>query len=48
MLKKEIKFRAKQYIGEIFTHPKTGKTTLQFSVFNELKPQNPKSWIYRM
>ena len=28
---------------EIFTHPQTGKTTLQFSVFNELKPQNPKS-----
>ena len=47
-VKKGDKVRAKQYIGEIFTHPKTGKTTLQFSVFNELKPQNPKSWIYRM
>ena len=47
-VKKGDKVKAKQYIGEIFTHPKTGKTTLQFSVFNELKPQNPKSWIYRM
>ena len=47
-VKKGDKVKAKQYIGEIFTHPKTGKTNLQFSVFNELKPQNPKSWIYRM
>ena len=47
-VKKGDKVKAKQNIGEIFTHPKTGKTTLQFSVFNELKPQNPKSWIYMM
>ncbi len=47
-VKKGDKVKAKQPIGEIFTHPQTGKTTLQFSVFNELKPQNPKSWIYKM
>ena len=47
-VKKGDRVEAKQSIGEIFTHPQTGKTTLQFSVFNELKPQNPKSWIYRM
>ena len=47
-VKKGDKVNAKQPIGEIFTHPQTGKTTLQFSVFNALKPQNPKSWIYRM
>ena len=47
-VKKGDRVKAKQPIGEIFTHPQTGKTTLQFSVFNELKPQNPKSWIYRM
>ncbi len=47
-VKKGDKVEAKQPIGEIFTHPQTGKTTLQFSVFNALKPQNPKSWIYRM
>lgn len=47
-VKKGDKVKAKQPIGEIFTHPQTGKTTIQFSVFNELKPQNPKSWIYMM
>ena len=47
-VKKGDKVKAKQTIGEIFTHPQTGKTTIQFSIFNELKPQNPKSWIYRM
>ena len=47
-VKKGDKVEAKQAIGEIFTHPQTGKTTLQFSVFNEFTPQNPKSWIYKM
>jgi septal ring factor EnvC (AmiA/AmiB activator) len=47
-VKKGDKVKAKQAIGQVFTHPQSGKTTLQFSVFNELKPQNPKSWIYRM
>jgi len=47
-VQKGEKVKAKQPIGEIFTHPQTGKTTIQFSVFNELKPQNPKSWIFRM
>ena len=47
-VKKGDKIKAKQAIGEIFTHPQTGKTILQFSVFNEFTPQNPKSWIYKM
>lgn len=47
-VKKGDKVKAKQAIGEIFTHPQTGKTTLQFSVFNQFTPQNPKSWIYKM
>ena len=47
-VKKGDKVKAKQAIGQVFTHPQSGKTTLQFSVFNGLKPQNPKSWIYRM
>ncbi len=47
-VKKGDKVKAKQPIGEIFTNPQTGKTTLQFSVFNELKAQNPKNWIYKM
>ena len=47
-VKKGDKVKAKQPIGEIFTNPQTGKTTLQFSVFNGLIPQNPKQWVYRM
>lgn len=47
-VKKGDKVKAKQTIGEIFTHPQTGKTTIQFSVFSNSTPQNPKSWIYRM
>ena len=47
-VKKGDKVKSKQAIGEIFTNPQTGKTVLQFSVFNELKPQNPKNWIYKM
>ena len=47
-VKKGDEVKAKQPIGEIFTNPQTGKTTLQFSVFNQLKAQNPKNWIYKM
>ena len=47
-VKKGDKVKAKQPIGEIFTNPQNGKTTLQFSVFSELKAQNPKNWIYKM
>ena len=47
-VKKGDKVKAKQPIGEVFTNPQTGKTTLQFSVFNGLSPQNPKQWVYRM
>ena len=47
-VKKGDRVKAKQPLGEIFTHPQSGKTNLQFSVFNELKPQNPKNWIYKM
>ena len=47
-VRKGQKVKSKQPIGEIFTHPQSGKTTLQFSVFNELKPQNPKNWIYKL
>lgn len=47
-VRKGQKVKSKQSIGEIFTHPQSGKTTLQFSVFNELKPQNPNNWIYKL
>ncbi len=42
------KIKVKERIGKIFTNPKTGKTELKFSIFRIDKPQNPKSWIYRM
>ena len=47
-VKKGDRVDAKQALGRIFSNPQTGKTTLQFSVFRELKPQNPKTWIYRL
>ena len=39
---------AKQAIGEVFTHPTSGKSELKFSVFQNTTPVNPKSWVYRM
>ena len=47
-VKKGQKVAAKEIIGKVFTHPKTGKTQLKFSVFQSSTPINPKSWIYRM
>ena len=29
----------------IFTNKDTGKTILQFSVFNGMKPENPAFWL---
>ena len=40
--------KAKQKIGKVFTNQKSGKSTLQFSIFNNTVPQNPKNWIYEM
>ena len=40
--------KAKEIIGEVFTNKKTGKTELQFSIFNNVKVLNPKGWIYQM
>ncbi len=47
-VKKGEKIVAKQSIGEAFTHPNTGKTTLQFGIFEGVKPINPKIWVYKM
>jgi septal ring factor EnvC (AmiA/AmiB activator) len=47
-VKKGDKVRAKQPIGTVFTNRKTGKTELQFSIFNNVKPVNPKGWVYQM
>ena len=47
-VKKGDKVLAKQKIGAVFTNPQTGKSQLQFSIFKNNAPQNPKSWVYRM
>lgn len=47
-VKKGDKIAAKQAIGQIFTNKDTGKTALQFSLFQNTTPQNPALWLYQM
>jgi len=47
-VKKGDKLSAKQSIGQIFTNKDTGKTALQFSLFQNTTPQNPALWLYQM
>ena len=47
-VKKGEKVKAKQAIGEVFTNQQTGKTQLQFGIFNNVKALNPKDWVYQM
>jgi septal ring factor EnvC (AmiA/AmiB activator) len=47
-VKKGDAVSAKQAIGMVFTNKDTGKTTLQFSLFQNTTPQNPALWIYQM
>ena len=47
-VKKGDKLSAKQAIGQIFTNKDTGKTALQFSLFQNTTPQNPALWLYQM
>lgn len=47
-VKKGDRVTAKQAIGQIFTNKDTGKTTLQFSLFQNTTPQNPALWLYEM
>jgi septal ring factor EnvC (AmiA/AmiB activator) len=47
-VKKGQKVKAKDPLGEVFSNPQTGKTTLQFSVFMNMKPQNPSTWLARL
>ena len=47
-VKKGDKVQAKQIIGEVFTNKQTGKTQLQFSIFNNVNVLDPKGWIYQM
>ncbi len=47
-VKKGEKVTSKQVIGEVFTNQQTGKTQLQFGIFNNIKVLNPKDWVYQM
>ncbi len=47
-VKKGERIKAKQKIGKVFTNQKSGKSTMQFSIFNNAVPENPKNWIYEM
>ena len=47
-VKKGDKVKAKQNIGEAFTNQQTGKTEIQFGIFNNVTVLNPKGWIYQM
>lgn len=47
-VKKGEKVTSKQVIGEVFTNLQTGKTQLQFGIFNNIKALNPKDWVYQM
>ncbi len=47
-VKKGEKVSSKQVIGEVFTNQQTGKTQLQFGIFNNIKALNPKDWVYQM
>lgn len=47
-VKKGQTIEAKEVIGQVFTHPTTGKSELKFSVFQNTTPVNPKGWVYRM
>ena len=42
------KVDSNQYIGEVFTNSSTGKSSIQFSVFQKTTPLDPLSWILRM
>ena len=47
-VKKGDKVDSKQSIGQVFTNQQTGKTQLQFGIFNNVNALNPKEWIYQM
>jgi len=44
-VKKGDKIKTGEEIGIIFTNNTSGKAILKFNIFNELKPENPQSWL---
>ena len=47
-VKKGDKVFSNQNIGEVFTNNSSGRSTIQFSVFQKTTPVNPLSWIIKM
>ena len=47
-VKKGDKVFSNQNIGEVFTNNSTGKSTIQFSIFQNTTPINPLIWIIKM
>ena len=47
-VKKGDKVFSNQNIGEVFTNNSTGKSTIQFSIFQNTTPINPLLWIIKM
>ena len=45
-VKKGQRLDSKETIGEAFTNSETGRTVLQFSIFNAMKPENPSLWLF--
>ncbi len=46
-VKKGDTVKAGEEIGIIFTNNSSGKAVLKFSIFNEIKPENPQIWLSR-
>ncbi|MFI1772684.1 murein hydrolase activator EnvC family protein [Thalassobellus citreus] len=47
-VKKGDKVKTNQEIGEVFTNPSNGETTLRFNISKNGNTQNPANWIYKM
>ena len=47
-VKKGDRVSSRQNIGEVFTNSSTGKSSIQFSVFQNTTPINPLLWIINM
>ena len=47
-IKKGDKVFSNQNIGEVFTNSSNGKSTIQFSIFQNTTAVNPLFWIIKM
>ena len=45
-VKKGQRLDSKETIGDAFTISETGRTVLQFIIFNDMKPENRSLWLF--